>query len=191
MGLSKTQMILIGLVAVLILAGLWFFGTYNSFVSLDQSVSNSWAKVETQYQRRVDLIPNLVNTVKGSGNFEAATLTKLSELRTQWQTQTGQTQRVQTANELESTISKLLVVAENYPTLQSTQAYRDLLVELEGTENRVAFARNEFNDTVKNFNTSIKQIPGSLVAGFMGLKEKDFFQATTAGAENAPNVNFN
>ncbi|MDO8427718.1 MAG: LemA family protein [Candidatus Diapherotrites archaeon] len=190
MALSKGQLILAGIAVLVVLLVLWFFGTYNSFVSLDQGVNNSWAKVETQYQRRVDLIPNLVSTIQGSGNFEQETLTKLSELRTQWQTQSEQSQRVQTANELESTISKLLLVAENYPTLQTTQAYRDLLVQLEGTENRVAFARNEFNDTIKSYNTAIKQIPGSLIAGFMGLKEKEFFEAITEGAENAPAVDF-
>ena len=191
MNLSKGQWIAAGIVIVAVLLVLWFFGTYNSFIALDQGVNNSWAKVETQYQRRVDLIPNLINTIQGSGNFEQETLTKLSELRTQWQTQPEQSQRVQTANQLESTISKLLLVAENYPTLQTTQAYRDLLVQLEGTENRVAFARNEFNDTVKSFNTATKQIPGSWVAGFMGLTEKEFFEATTQGAENAPVVDFN
>lgn len=182
--------ILIGIgaiVLVVVIIFLAFFGLYNSFVSLEQGVDAKWANVETQYQRRVDLIPNVVNTVKGVSGFEQETLTQLSELRTQWQTQPQA--RIETANQIESALSKLLVVAENYPELKATQAYRDLIVELEGTENRIAFARTEFNDAVRNYNTSIKSFPGVIVAGMFGFSEKEFFEATL-GAENPPIVDF-
>ncbi|HII38485.1 TPA: LemA family protein, partial [Candidatus Micrarchaeota archaeon] len=143
----------------------------------------------TQYQRRVDLIPNLVSTVKGVSGFEQETLTKLSELRTQWQTGGGVAAKVNAANEIEATISKLLVVAESYPELTATQAYRDLMVQLEGTENRIAFVRGEYNLAVRDYNTRIKTIPGSFVAGGAGFAEKPFFESKP-GAENAPGVDF-
>ncbi|MDO8624743.1 MAG: LemA family protein [Candidatus Diapherotrites archaeon] len=184
--------VLIGIVIVvaivLIAGGIVALG-YNGLVSSEQTVSEKWAQVETQYQRRLDLIPNLVNTVKGAGNFEQETLLKLSELRTRWQTQTSQSERVQTTNELESTLSKLLIVAENYPQLTATQSYRDLQVQLEGTENRVAFARGEYNSAVRTYNTRIKTFPENMIAGIFGFSEKKFFESTS-GAQNAPTVDF-
>ena len=180
----------IGIVVIIILAALFYFGLYNDLVSSQVGVEESWAKVQTQYQRRVDLIPNLVSTIKGSGNFEVSTLEEITKLRSQWQTSTTQQQQVQTANQIESTLSKLLIISENYPELQTTQAYRDLLVQLEGTENRISFARDEYNGAVKSYNTKVQVFPGSIVAGMAGFQKKDFFQATTAGAENAPNVDF-
>ncbi len=176
-------------VAVAALAVLWYVGTYNSLVASDQNVNQNWAKVETQYQRRIDLIPNLVATVQGESGFEKGVLTEVTRLRSQWQTQTSQAERVETANQLESTISKLLLITENYPQLRSTQAFQDLMVQLEGTENRVAFARNEYNAAVGDYNIRIRSIPTNFVAASMGLHEKAFFQAAP-GAENAPKVSF-
>ena len=177
---------ILGMIVVL---GGWYFLTYNSLIGADQNVNEKWAQVETQYQRRVDLIPNLVATVQGGANFEKGTLEDITRLRSQWQTQTSQAQRVETANQLETTISKLLLVSENYPQLTATQGFQDLLVQLEGTENRVAFARNEFNTAVRDYNVRLKAIPGNFIASSMGLSEKKFFDAA-AGAENAPKVNF-
>jgi LemA protein len=187
--MNVAWLILGGIVLIFIIAGLFVMGTYNNLVSLDQTTNTKWANVEAQYQRRVDLIPNIVATVKGTAGFEQSTLTKLSELRTQWQTQPEQ--RVDTANQIESAISKLLVVSENYPTLQATQAYRDLIVELEGTENRISFARGEFNYSIQSYNTAVKSFPANIIAGMFGFNQKEFFKATTENAQNAPNVDFN
>lgn len=176
-----------GIVVIALLVGLWFFGTYNHIVSLEQDVATKQANIEAQYQRRVDLIPNVVATVKGTAGFEQETLTQLTQLRSQWQTQPEQ--RIETANQIESILSKLLVIAENYPDLKSTEAYRDLIVELEGTENRISFARTEYNDSVRKYNTTIKQVPGNFVSGFYGFKEKTYFESKS-GAENAPSVDF-
>lgn len=181
--------VLIGVVALAALFGGWYALTYNSLVAADQGVNAKWAAVETQYQRRVDLIPNLVSTVKGTSGFEQETLAEITRLRSQWQTQTAQADRVKTANELETAISKLLLITENYPELKSTQAYADLMVQLEGTENRVAFARNEFNEAVRGYNVNVQSLPNSIVASSMGLKPKEFFQAAK-GADAAPTVKF-
>ena len=178
-----------GGVAVVIFIILVFLGTFNSFVSLDQEVDGKWANVETQYQRRVDLIPNLVRTIEGVSDFEQETLTEITRLRSQWQTQPEQ--RLETANQLESTLSKLIFIAESYPQLQATQSYIDLLVQLECTENRISFARQEYNNSVRKYNTSIKSIPGVFLAGMLGFEEKEFFEAITEGAEQAPDVDFN
>ncbi len=178
----------VAVVLVLAVAGICI-GIFNGLVFADQNVNEKWAQVETQYQRRLDLIPNLVNVVQGVSDFEQETLVKLSELRTQWQTNPSQNARVETANEIESTISKLLFVAENYPQLQATQAYRDLLVELEGTENRVAFARGEYNTAVRDYNVKTKSFPGNIFAGMFGFSEREFFESPI-GAENPPVVDF-
>ena len=187
---DSTKYFLIGAGVLILFLALGYFSIYNSLIGSEQNVNAKWAAVETQYQRRIDLIPNIVSTVQGVSGFEKGTLTEITQLRSQWQTQTSQAERVQTANQLEGTLSKLLLITENYPDLKSTAAYQDLIVQLEGTENRVAFARNEFNDAVRDYNTRIKTIPGNLIAPSMGLTEKAFFQATTAGAENAPTVTF-
>ncbi len=178
----------IGLLIVLILVVvLVFFATYNNFVSLEQNVNTKWANVETQYQRRVDLIPNLVSTVRGATDYEGNLLTDLVELRSQWQTQPEA--RVDTANQIESTISKLLLITENYPQLQAVQGFQDLRTDLAGTENRIAFARTEYNEAVKSYNTSIKSMPGVFVASMFGFSEKQFFEAEK-GAEIVPDVDF-
>ena len=187
---ESTKYFLIGGGVLLLLLVLGYFSIYNSLIGSEQNVKGKWAAVETQYQRRVDLIPSIVSTVQGVSGFEKSTLTEITKLRSQWQTQTSQDARIQTANQLEGTISKLLLITENYPDLKSTAAYQDLIVQLEGTENRVAFARNEFNDAVRDYNKRIKTIPGNMIAPSMGLTEKAFFQATTTGAENAPTVTF-
>lgn len=182
------RLLLFGGVAVIVILGIIALGamlSYNSFISLEQNVNEKWSNVETQYQRRVDLIPNVVNTVKGSAAFEQETLTELTALRSQWQSQPEA--RVETANQIETALSKLLLITENYPELQSTQAFRDLIVELEGTENRVSFARQEYNSSVRQYNTEIRKFPGAFIAGMFGFEEKEFFESST-GAENAPNV---
>ncbi len=173
---------------ILILVGtIW--GSYNTLVRLNQGVDNSWANVETQYQRRVDLIPNLVNTLEASGKFEKSTLVELSTLRTQWQAAPDVNQQVQTSNQIESAISKLLVVAENYPVLQTSAQFQSLSDSLTETENMVSVSRTRYNDAIREYNTATKVFPSNIIAGWFGFGERDYFKATTPGAENVPVVN--
>ena len=178
---------LIAVIGVLIIVGavLWTMGIYNGEVSRFQGVNAQWGNVETEYQKRFDLVPQLVNVVTGAASFEQETLTKLSALRTQWQTQTSVSQRIETANEFETTLSKLLVVAENYPTLQSNEQFNTLQIQLEGIENRISVERKRYNDAVREYNTYIALFPNALLLG--GKTPVDYFNAPDA-ASNAPDV---
>jgi LemA protein len=188
-------------IIVLLILGTWGVGLYNSLVSLDQKVLSQWAQVENAYQRRADLIPNLVETVKGAAGFEQQTYTAVAEARAK----VGQIRldekmlsnpdafaKFQAAqDELGSAISRLLVAVENYPDLKATQNFRDLQVQLEGTENRITVERQRFNEAAQAFNTKRMSFPTVLVAGFFGSRfaEKAYFKAQ-AGAETAPKVKF-
>ena len=174
---------------IVLLVVIWYIGIYNSLIKLNEEVNNKWAQVETQYQRRVDLIPNLVNTVKGAAGFEKSTLEEITRLRSQWQTAPTVEQKVATANQLESALSKLLLVAENYPQLKATQNYLALQDELANTENKVAVERSRYNDAIRNFNARIKTFPSNIVARKLGYVDRTYFQSKT-GAENAPEVKF-
>ena len=169
----------------------------NSFVDLNETVISQWHQVESQYQRRLDLIPNIVKTVEAEANFEKSTLTAVVEARAKATQVTIDPTNITAENmnrfkqvqgELSSAISKLLMVTENYPDLKSNQAFSELRVELEGCENRIAVERMKYNDVVKEFNASIKKIPGSLFA--WGYKDATYFEAE-AGAEKAPKVEMN
>ena len=177
--------------------GLVLMGSYNSLVGLSQAVDAQWAQVESAYQRRADLIPNLVATVSGAANFEKSTL----EAVTQARASVGQVrvnpggaasmadcERAQGG--LSSALSRLLVVAEQYPDLKATANFRDLQVQLEGTENRISVERNRFNEKAQSYNTAILRMPARLFAGFFGMKEKPYFKSV-AGSEKAPTVDFN
>lgn len=184
----------------IILGGLvlWGIGAYNGMVGKEQNANEAWANVESSYQRRMDLIPNLVNTVKGYANFEQETLTKVVEARASaTQVKIDPTnltpeklQEFQAAQSgVSSALSRLLVVAENYPDLKANQNFLDLQAQLEGTENRINVARNRFNETVREYNAAIKRFPGNLIAGMTGFQAKGFFEAQE-GAEKAPEVKF-
>jgi len=172
---------------------------YNGLVQKDQNVKGKWANVESDYQRRSDLIPNLVNTVKGAANFEQETITQVIEARAK-ATQTtvnaadlspekiASFQKAQ--GELSGAIGRLLVSVERYPELKATEAFRDLQAQIEGTENRIKVSRNDFNAAVQDYNTSVKRFPMVLFSGMFGFTEKGFFTAD-AGAEKAPTVDFN
>jgi len=190
--------ILWGIVGVVAVAAVWVFGSYNSIVALDQSVKTKWADVEGQYQRRMDLIPNLVQTVKGAANFEQATLAQVVEARAR------ATQVVIDPNKLDgaslqkfqeaqgavgSALGRLLAVSENYPQLRATENFRDLQSQIEGTENRIAVARKDFNETVRSYNTHTTQFPGNMVARMFGFGEKAYFAAEQSAAK-APAVAF-
>jgi len=177
---------------------LWAITKYNGIAGKDQEVKKTWGNVESDYQRRMDLIPNLVNTVKGYANFEKETLTKVIEARasaTQMKVDASnlspdQIQAFQNAQGgLSQALGRLMVVAEQYPDLKANQNFLDLQAQLEGTENRINVSRQRFNDAVQNYNTAIVGFPGNLIAMIGGFKEKGFFQAQ-AGADKAPEVKF-
>jgi LemA protein len=190
------------IVLVVIIFGTAIAGTYNSLVTLDQAAQAQWGQVENVYQRRMDLIPNLVNTVKGAANFEQSTLTAVTEARAKvGQVTSGAVeniardpqafQRFQQAQDgLSSALSRLMVVVERYPELKATQGFRDLQVQLEGTENRITVERGRFNDRAMDFNAKRDSFPTVLIAGFFPkFQEKPYFKAT-AGAEKPPEVKF-
>jgi LemA protein len=175
-------------------------GAYNSLVSLQQGVDAQWAQVQNVYQRRADLIPNLVSTVSGAANFEKSTLMAVTEARASvGRVQLGgpgaptdpaklaEFDHAQT--QLSSALSRLMVVVERYPDLKATEAFRDLQAQLEGTENRITVERGRFNDAVQAYNTAIKRFPAVLIAGMFGHQARPYFTAT-AGAETPPKVQF-
>ncbi|OGR90067.1 MAG: LemA family protein [Elusimicrobia bacterium RBG_16_66_12] len=187
------------LALVVVVTILWAVGVYNGIVGRNEAVSKAWATVESQYQRRLDLIPNLVETVKGSAKFEKETLSAVVEARSRVGSMTidkkvledpASFKKFEEAQAgLSSALSRLMVVVEKYPDIKSTQGFRDLQVQLEGTENRIAVARNDFNAASQDYNTAIKVFPGALVAGFGGFKERPYFSAAP-GAAKAPSVKF-
>jgi len=191
----------VGVVALLIaftlIAGC---GGYNRLVKLSQGADAQWAQVQSQYQRRADLIPNLVQTVSGAANFEKETLADVVKARAsvgqvqlnanQSPNNTEQLQRFEQAqNDLGSALSRLLVVVERYPELKANANFRDLQAQLEGTENRIAVERMRFNDITRQYNTAIKKVPAVFYAGALGFKEKPYF-AATPGSETPPKVQF-
>lgn len=189
---------LIGILVFLVIIGAWIFGSYNSIVALDQNAQSKWSAVEGQYQRRMDLIPNLVSTVKGAANFEQTTLTAVVDARAKATQITVDPTKLDATSiakyqaaqgELSTALGKLLAITENYPTLRATENFKDLQSQIEGTENRIAVARKDFADAVQAYNTKTKQFPGSIVAKIFGFSEKAYFAADT-GAKNAPVVAF-
>jgi LemA protein len=195
---------LIGLIIagflVLVIIGLISWGTkaYNGMVTMQESVTSQWGNVQTAYQRRSDLIPNFVNTVKGAANFEQTTLTQVIEARAKATSVTidptkmtaeNMQQFQQAQGQLSSALSRLMVVVEQYPELKATQNFRDLQVELEGTENRISVERRKFNEVALVYNTYIRRFPQNFLAGMYGFQAKPYFEATP-GAEKAPEVKF-
>jgi LemA protein len=188
-----------GLVVLLLGVALWGVGVYNKLVSLDEGVQSGWSQVENQYQRRAELIPNLVETVKGFAAQEKGVLLGVTEARAKV-SQITVTKEVledpdafakfQAAqDQFSSAISRLLAIQENYPQLKSNENFLALQNQLEGTENRIAVERRNYNQVVQLYNTAIRKIPGSLVAGFGGFREKQYFKAKE-GADTAPQVKF-
>lgn len=174
---------------LLVLVGVFAWGMYNRFVSSEENVRNKWAQVESQYQRRFDLIPNLVESVKGIMEQEKEVFGSLAEARTRYAGAVSPEEKVAAANQLESALGRLLVILENYPELKSVEAVQTLMVQLEGTENRISVERQRYNDSVTEFNVLAKRLPGRLFAGLFGFSEKSYFEAVAAAAE-APKVEF-
>ena len=185
-------------VGILVVVVLWAIGGYNGMVKMDEQVQNSWANVETQYQRRADLIPNLVSTVKGYAKHEQQTLEDVVKARSE-ATQVKVDAENLTPEKLaafqkaqsgvSSALGRLLAVAENYPDLKANQNFLELQSQLEGTENRITVARKDFNDTAKSYNQAIRQFPKNILAGLFGFEKKSYFEAE-AGSEKAPKVEF-
>ncbi len=194
---GKNLTIIIILAAVLVLGGCGC-GQYNGLVQQDEAVKLAWNNVQSDYQRRADLIPNLVNTVKGEANFEQTTLTNVIQARasaTQMKidpenlTPEKLEQFQQTQGQLSQALGRLLVVSEQYPTLRANDAFRGLQAQLEGTENRIKVARNDFNSAVQTYNVTVRKFPAALFAGMMGFKPRTGFTAD-AGSDKAPEVKF-
>lgn len=189
----KTGMkILIGIGVLVLLGIFWFVGTYNTIVTKSATVDNSWADVETQYQRRVDLIPNLVSTVKGYAAHEEKLFTEITELRSQWQSAAARRDTAasaQAASGIDNAISRLLVVVESYPNLKANENFLSLQDELAGTENRVGLARTRYNAAVQDYNVAIQRFPTNILAGRFGFSARTYFQAD-AGSDKAPTVKF-
>lgn len=186
------------IIAVVVIIGMWTAGIYNGLVSKEESVQSAWSQVENVYQRRMDLIPNLVNTVKGAAEFERSTLEDVIAARASAtqvkvdpsnlsEENIAQYQKAQDA--LGGTLSRLLVSVERYPDLKASQSFRDLQSQLEGTENRITVERQKFNETVKVYNTQIRRFPHNIIAGMFDFEKKGYFQASE-GAETAPEVSF-
>lgn len=196
--MKKGYIVLIVIAVVILSIFFWFRGSYNGMVSMSETVSSQWSNVENQYQRRLDLIPNLVNTVKGYAAHEQQTLEDVVNARAKaTQTQINFDQLDETTlkkvnnvqGELSSALSRLMAISESYPDLKANQNFLELQAQLEGTENRIAVERRKFNETVKNYNAYIRQFPKNMIAGMFGFVPKPYFEAT-AGAENAPKVEF-
>jgi LemA protein len=196
---GAAQFVAIGAAVLLLGFVVWAVGTYNGLVVRNENVGRAWSSVESQYQRRLDLVPNLVETVKGSSRFEKDTLQAVVEARSRATSVTVDKGVLndpeafkkfeQAQAGLSSALSRLMVVVEKYPDIKSTEAYRDLTVQLEGTENRIQVARKDFNEAAQDYNVAIKVFPASAIAGFGGFKERPYFQAA-AGAAQAPAVKF-
>ena len=187
------------LIIIAIAAGLGLVSSYNGLVKAETEIDSVWANVESSYQRRADLIPNLVNTVKGQANFEQQTLTNVIEARakaTQTKidpsnlTEEQLNEFQQNQNQVGSALSRLLVTVEQYPQLKANEGFMNLQAQLEGTENRINVARNKFNEAARIYNEKVRQFPTKLAAMIFGFKAKPYVKSAT-GAENAPTVNFN
>jgi LemA protein len=186
--------IVVGIIVILVAL---FSGTYNGLVGQREKVRTSFSNLESQYQRRTDLVGNLVNTVKGSSAFEQDTLTKVTEARAnvagiKIDNNTSQEKLqayVDAQNQMTGALSRLIAVAENYPDIKSTAAYQDLMSQLEGTENRIQVARSDYNEVARPYNTRLQTFPTMLIAGILGFEKSPYFQAST-GAETVPKVDF-
>jgi LemA protein len=193
--MKKGTLIIVGL---FILFGMYGCSTYNGLVGKEEGVQEKWAQVQTQYQRRADLIPNLVNTVKGAADFEKETLTQVIQARASATAMNVDPSKLTPENiqkfqaaqdQLSGALSRLLVSVEQYPQLKANQNFLELQAQLEGTENRITVARNDFNGVVKLYNQAVRVFPASLFAGIFGFAPKGYFEAS-AGAQNAPTVTF-
>lgn len=181
-------------VSVIVLLGFWLMSSYNGLVTAKELVDKDWGNVEVQYQRRADLVPQLVSTVKGAADFESNTLIEVTEARTNWlnvseDPEASVEDQIVASRSFDSALARLLVTVESYPTLTATEGFQTLQSQLEGTENRISVARKDFNETATNFNIRVKRFPTNIVASVFGFAEFPLFEAA-AGNEEAPTVEF-
>ena len=184
--MKNTLLIILVLVG---LVGIYGFASYNGLVTSNEGINNQWAQVEAQYQRRFDLIPNLVESVKGIMKQEQAVFTAIADARTHYAGAQTTDEKAKAAGEVESALGRLLVITENYPQLKSAENVQTLMAQIEGTENRISIERKRFNDMVQSYNLKVKTLPGSLIAKIAGFVEHAYFESVS-GSENAPKVEF-
>ncbi|MFH1523273.1 MAG: LemA family protein [Patescibacteria group bacterium] len=180
---------LIILLIVVVVGFLYAWSLYNKMVTANEGVDTQWAQVETQYQRRFDLIPNLVESVKGIMEQEKEVFANIAEARTKYGGAASVSEKAAAAGQVESALARLLVVMENYPELKSAENVQTLMVQLEGTENRISVERKRFNDLARDYNVMIKRVPAKIFASWLGFEPKNFFEAVE-GSETAPAVEF-
>lgn len=197
--MSKTLKTILIIVGIVIVLGAMFVKPYNNMVQKDEGCSKAWANVENAYQRRMDLIPNLVKTVEGAANYEKGTLTEVIEARAKATsvqidpnnlTEESIAKFQAAQDQLSSALSRLMVVVERYPELKANQNFLELQAQLEGTENRIAVERGKFNETVNDYNSYIRRFPNNIIAGIFNFDKKGYFKAVE-GADKAPDVEFN
>ena len=184
--MKKTTIIILAILAILVI---YVIGSYNSLVTLNVTADTQWKQVETQYQRRFDLIPNLVESAKGVMQQEQAIFTAIAEARTRYSGASSANEKALAANQVESALGRLLVITENYPQLKSSENVQSLMTQLEGTENRISVERMRFNESVKSYNLKVMRFPSSIIASVFGFETREAFEASS-GAENAPAVSF-
>lgn len=187
--MKKGTIILIAVIVVIGIFIISIFSSYNTLVALDEGVNTQWANVESKLQRRFDLIPNLVESVKGAMAQEQEVFTAIADARAKLAGATSTSESVEASNQLESALSRLLVVVENYPELKSNQNVTGLMDELAGTENRISTERDRYNEIVREYNSTIRSFPKNILAGMFGFDQRPYFEATE-GADVAPEVNF-
>ncbi|MBB6630833.1 LemA family protein [Clostridium algidicarnis] len=188
--MKKSLKVLLTVLLVILVITIPFVGSYNSMVTSQQKVNTAESNIDAQLQRRSDLIPNVVETVKGYAAQESEIFTQVAEARSKLAGATTTEEKAAADQELTGAVGRLLAISERYPDLKSDQVFRDLTVQLEGTENRISVSRQNFNDAASEYNTSIKRFPRNIVAGMFGFKEKPYFKADEA-AKEAPKVEFN
>lgn len=176
-----------GIVLVVLLLGAWAMGTYNDLIAKQQGIEAQWGQVQVVYQRRAELIPNLVSSVNKYMKYEGGLLENLTALRSQWANAKTPEDKIAAGSGMDSAFSRLIAVSENYPQLKADASVSKLMDEVTGSENRISVERMRYNDAVKSYNIAIRTLPTNLIAGMMGLQAKPYFQAQ-AGAENAPKV---
>ena len=183
-------LVVLGVVILgIFMIGSWFIRTRNNLVALDEQVEAAWSEIDNQLQRRADLIPNLVNTVRGFAQQEEEIFTRLADARARLAGAQGVQETAESYGEMQSALSRLLVVVENYPQLRSNENFIRLQDELAGTENRIAVARRRYNETVQQFNTRIRSFPASIIANSLGMEQKEYFEVPEAARE-VPEVDF-
>lgn len=180
---------LIIIIAIVVILGIYSVSTYNSLVGLYVTADTEWKQVETQYQRRFDLIPNLVESVKGSMKQEQTIFTAIADARTKYSGAKTPDEKAAAAGQVESALSRLLVISENYPNLKSSDTVQALMSQLEGTENRINVQRMRYNDVVKSYNLKVMRFPSSIIASMFGFQNREYFEAEK-GSEKAPEVKF-